>query len=168
MRTHAAPGRIYLIPLLAVVTLAACSTSRRARDIGPREQVTIGYDRVDSEDVTGSVASLTAEEIETMRVTRVEELIRDRMPGVLVTRMPNGDYSFRIRGTRSLIGSNEPLLVIDGMPINPSVMHATLANLSPGNIARIDVLKDAGSTGAYGARGANGVILITTTAYNQR
>lgn len=166
MRTHAAPGRLYVVPLLAVTALAACST-RRPVDVGPREQVTIGYDRVDSEDVTGSVASLTADEIEAVRVTRVEELIRDRLPGVQVTRMPNGDYSFRIRGTRSLIGNNEPLLVIDGVPINPSVMHAALANLAPGNVARIDVLKDAGSTGAYGARGANGVILITTTAFSQ-
>lgn len=127
----------------------------------------IAYDRVDADQVTGAVTSLSGDDLETVRVTRIEELIRDRVPGVLVTRMPNGDYSFRIRGTRSLVGNNEPLIVIDGMPINPHVMHAALANVAPGNVVRIDVLKDAGSTAAYGSRGSNGVILITTKSFNQ-
>ena len=148
------------------VLLSACSGQRTVSVPTPSDDdVMIAYDRVDEDDVTGSISSLTAEELQDLRVSRVEELIRDRLPGVQVTRLPSGDYSFRIRGARSLMGSNEPLLVIDGVPVNASVMQAALANLAPQQIARIDVLKDAGSTAAYGARGSNGVILITTRSF---
>jgi len=78
-----------------------------------------------------------------------------------VIHLPYGDVSLRIRGTRSLHGDNEPLLVIDGVPAHGAI-GAALAGLVPRDIARIDVLKDAGSTAIYGIQGANGVILITT------
>jgi TonB-dependent SusC/RagA subfamily outer membrane receptor len=145
------------------MSLAACTGERPVPRLDPATQVNVGYDRVAAEDVTGSVTSLSGEDFD-VRVSRIEELIRDRVAGVQVRRLPNGDYSFRVRGTRSLIGNNEPLVVIDGMPIAQQVMGAALAGLAPGNVVRIDVLKDAGSTAAYGSRGANGVILITTRA----
>lgn len=124
---------------------------------GP-DEVNIGYGTVDRRDVTGAVTSLDGRVLQDLRVSHVEELLRDRVPGVHVARHPDGTFSVRIRGARSLLGDHEPLVVVDGVPMGPGA----LADLLPGNIARIDVLKDAGSAAAYGARGANGVILVTT------
>ena len=98
------------------------------------------------------------------RVARVEELLHG-VPGLEVTRLGNGTYRLRIRGQRSLRGNAEdenPLVVIDGIAIPNESIGAMLADLSPGDVARIEVLKDAGSTSMYGSRGANGVIVITT------
>lgn len=94
------------------------------------------------------------------RVTRVEELLRG-VPGLEVTRLANGNYQLRIRGRRSFRESgDDPLIVIDGIP--SSAGAAALADLSPRDVAQIEVLKDAGATAKYGSRGANGVIVITT------
>ncbi|HUC40127.1 MAG TPA: TonB-dependent receptor plug domain-containing protein [Gemmatimonadales bacterium] len=98
------------------------------------------------------------------RVTRVEEMLRG-VPGVEVTRLADGNYRIRIRGQRSIRGNptdDNPLLVIDGIPIPNESMSSMLADLSPGDVARIEVLKDAADTSMYGSRGANGVIVITT------
>ena len=98
------------------------------------------------------------------RVTRVEEMLRG-VPGLEVTRLPDGNYRLRIRGQRSIRGNptdDNPLLVIDGIPIPNESMSSMLADLSPGDVARIEVLKDAADTSMYGSRGANGVIVITT------
>jgi TonB-dependent SusC/RagA subfamily outer membrane receptor len=109
--------------------------------------------------VTGSIASLSPDEADA-RVTDAVQLL-ERVPGLTVTRLPDGGVSVQIRGTRSLHGDNEPLLLIDGVPAQGAIGRA-LAGLAPRDIARIDVLKDAGATAIYGIRGANGVILITT------
>ena len=109
--------------------------------------------------MTGSISSLRPEETDAA-VTQVVQML-ERVPGLTVIHLSNGDISLRIRGTRSLQGDNEPLLVIDGVPAQGAI-GASLAGLAPHDIARIDVLKDAGSTAIYGIRGANGVILITT------
>jgi TonB-dependent SusC/RagA subfamily outer membrane receptor len=98
------------------------------------------------------------------RVTRVEDLLRG-VPGLEVTRMSNGNYQLRIRGPRSIRGNptdDNPLVVIDGVPISNESIGSALADLSPRDVARIEVLKDAGATSMYGSRGANGVIVITT------
>jgi len=98
------------------------------------------------------------------RVPRVEDLLR-AVPGLEVSKLANGTYRLRIRGQRSLRGNDaneNPLLVIDGIIIPNESMGAMLADLSPSDVARIEVLKDAGSTSMYGSRGANGVIVITT------
>ncbi len=94
-------------------------------------------------------------------VARVEDLLEFRFPGVQVIRLANGDVAVRIRGGTSISGNNEPLYVIDGMEITPGPGGA-LAGINPGDVVRIEVLKDVGSTALYGVRGANGVILITT------
>lgn len=167
MREEVAVASRALIVVMVGVAMG-CSGHRMEPTVPTPELVRIGYGEVERRDLTGSVSSLDAEELEGVRVSRVEELIRDRVPGVQVLRTPSGDYSFRIRGARSLMGSNEPLLVIDGMPIHPRAMTAALSNIAPANVMRIDVLKDAGSTAAYGSRGANGVILITTSAAVRR
>lgn len=154
----------------AVTVLAAvvaCSGQRSPPVLDPDSQVAIGYDRMHADEVTGAVSSLSGDDLDVQNVSRIEEMIRDRVPGVEVQRRPNGDYSFRIRGTRSLIGSNEPLVVIDGLPVSAQGMETALAGIAPRDVVRIDVLKDAGSTAAYGSRGANGVIMITTRVNGQ-
>ena len=98
------------------------------------------------------------------RVPRVEEMLRG-VPGLEVTRLPNGGYQLRIRGPRSIRGNpgdDNPLLVIDGIPIPNESIGSMLADLAPSDVARIEVLKDASATSMYGSRGANGVIVITT------
>ena len=162
------PANLLRVPVvgLLVVSAAACSGHRPASLVDPGDQVAIGYDRVDPDDVTGSIGSMTEDEIARIKVSRIEEMIRDRFAGVQVRRLRNGDYSFRIRGTRSLLGNNEPLLVINGMPVSQEGMAIALSGISPADVTRIDVLKDAGSTAAYGSRGANGVIVITTRAFS--
>ena len=97
-----------------------------------------------------------------MRVGRVEELLMGRVAGLEVMRDASGDYRLRIRGQRSLLGGDEPLVLVDGMPIGAGGLSRALTGVSPSDVARIEVLKDAGATAFYGLRGANGVILITT------
>ncbi len=88
-------------------------------------------------------------------------MLAGRFAGVDVMRAPNGEYAIRIRGVRSLTGNDEPLIVVDGIPAPPGLSNP-LRDIAPASIQRIDVLKDAAATAIYGARGANGVILITT------
>jgi TonB-dependent SusC/RagA subfamily outer membrane receptor len=112
---------------------------------------------------TGAVSTVVPTETDA-RVTRVEELLRG-VPGLEVTRAPDGSYRLRIRGARSIRGNptdDDPLLVIDGITVSSGSLSSTLSELTPGDIAQIDVLKDAAATSVYGSRGANGVIVITT------
>lgn len=147
----------------AVFSLAAgCAGSAPPPAAPPAEEVQIGYGTQARKDITGAVASVTGDQVRDMRVGRVEELLEGRAAGLQVTRGPRGDLSLRIRGNRSLLGNNEPLVVIDGVPISAASVGVALTGIAPANVARIDILKDAGSTAAYGARGSNGVILITT------
>lgn len=143
------------------------------------EVVVIGYGTMAKSDLTGSVSSLTTEEIEAVPITSLEQTMSGRMAGVHVTQAssaPGGGISVRIRGGNSINSNVEPLYVIDGFPIysnnsnipnngpNDGVLPQMnlLAGINPGDIERIEVLKDASATAIYGARGANGVVLITT------
>ena len=91
----------------------------------------------------------------------IEQLLMGRFPGVAVSRAPNGGISVRIRGTTSFLSNNEPLYVLDGVPIElgPS---GSLTWINPYDLASIEVLKNGSETALYGMRGANGVIIITT------
>jgi TonB-dependent SusC/RagA subfamily outer membrane receptor len=109
----------------------------------------------------GSGGVVTDAEAREVRVVRAEELLRGRFPGVEVIPIPGGGISVRIRGATSVSLSTEPLYVVDGVPIQAEPGGA-LKWLAPQDIAKIEVLKDIGSTAFYGVRGANGVILITT------
>ena len=112
---------------------------------------------------TGAVTTVVPRETDA-RVTRVEDLLRG-VPGLEVTGASDGGYRLRIRGARSIRGNpkdDDPLLVIDGITISSGSLNSTLSELAPGDVEQIDVLKDAGATSAYGSRGANGVIVITT------
>jgi iron complex outermembrane receptor protein len=103
----------------------------------------------------------TADDIERSGGDPIEKLLQAKAPGVLVERTPDGGISVRIRGASSFYGSNEPLYVIDDVPIQPGPGGA-LTGLNPHTIESIRVLKDPADTGIYGMRGANGVIVITT------
>ena len=104
---------------------------------------------------------LTSEEIERSHGRSIEQLLMDRFPGVQVTRTSDGGISVRIRGFTSLHGSNEPLYVIDGVPLE-AVPGGALKGINPHDIESIQVLKDPSETTVYGVRGANGVIVIRT------
>ena len=104
--------------------------------------------------------SATSEEWAGQSVSRAEELFVGRFPGVTVTRVPGG-IAVRIREGSTIMGSGEPLFVIDGQAIEAAPGGA-LVGINPADIQKIEVLKDIGSTAQYGVRGANGVILITT------
>jgi TonB-dependent SusC/RagA subfamily outer membrane receptor len=160
-----------VILLLAALSTAACGAGRSGRSAdpsvapapAPRDSVTIGYGRQARTEVTGAIASISEEELDGMRVSRVEELLLGRVPGVHVIRLANGDFSVRVRGAKTFgNGSEEPLYVVDGMPLMATGLRTALLGIAPQDIARIDVLKDAGATAVYGSKGANGVILITT------
>jgi TonB-dependent SusC/RagA subfamily outer membrane receptor len=148
--------------LLLGVSCARSGTSAPAPAATP-DTVQVGYGRVSRGHVTDAVGSVTPDELETMRVARVEDLIRSRMAGVEVERDGSGEITIRIRGAGTLGRSGaEPLIVLDGMSMPGRRISRVLEGLIPSDIARIDVLKDAGATAPYGILGANGVILITT------
>ena len=132
-----------VVALCTLVIGAGCATTRTG---GPRAE------RRDPRVLTDSQWT-------TNGVVRPEELFAGRFPGVRVIQTPAG-ISVRIRGGTSVNGSNEPLYVIDGMPVETG--PDGLLAINPYDIATIEVLKDAASTAEYGMRGANGVVRITT------
>jgi TonB-dependent SusC/RagA subfamily outer membrane receptor len=141
---------------------AACHHGQSTASAPSTEnRVNIGYGMQDEDEVTGAVQTVRSEEWEGTQARTVEELLQGRVAGVQVFRNAAGGISVRIRGTGSIMGNNEPLYVIDGMPVMAGRSGA-LVGINPHDIERIDVLKDAGSTAIYGSRGANGVILVTT------
>lgn len=155
MRHGNTPARTVVAVLLSTLLVAACAGGASGRGSARAS-------RPLNENSAHSVSTVTREDVESMRVGRIEELLMGRVPGLTVLRTPNGGYSLRIRGRSSFYGNDEPLIVIDGMPIRQGGASNALMSLDPGDVARIDVLKDAGATAAYGVQGGNGVLLITT------
>lgn len=130
--------------------------------------VVIGYGSVKKSDATGSVAVVTPDEIDANISTSAQDLLTGASPGVVVTSTggsPEGGATIRIRGGASLNASNDPLIVLDGVPLsNDGVngMANALAMIAPDNIESMTILKDASATAIYGSRASNGVIIITT------
>lgn len=130
--------------------------------------VAVGYGTQRVEAVTGVVESLSAEDFNTGRIVTPEGLLAGKVAGLQVidTGEPGGGISLRIRGGTSVNASNEPLFVVDGVPLPAggglSAGRNPLAFINPDDVANITVLKDASATAIYGSRGANGVILIET------
>ncbi len=145
------------------------------------EVVVVGYGVQKRSDLTGSIASISAEKLKTSAITNADQMLQGRVAGVQVTQnsgAPGGAASIRVRGASSITSSNEPLYVIDGIPfsgdgndiggfdwaggtggqtkVNP------LSTIAPSDIVSMDVLKDASATAIYGSAGANGVVIITT------
>lgn len=123
------------------------------------EVVVIGYGTVKKRDITGSVASVKGEELLKAPVANAAQALQGRLPGVNVVSQdgrPDAEVSIRVRGGGSISQSNEPLYIVDGFPASG------ISDIPADMIESIDVLKDASSTAIYGARGANGVIIVTT------
>lgn len=124
------------------------------------EVVVIGYQTVRRGDLTGAVSSVSAKELKDIPTNSAAEALAGRLAGVQVTSSegtPGADMKIVVRGGGSITQSNEPLYIIDGLEVEDG-----LASISPRDIESIDVLKDAAATAIYGARGANGVVVITT------
>ena len=143
------------------------------------EVVVVGYGSVKKSDLTGAVTAVTEEDFNGGVITSPEQLIQGRAAGVQITEAsgePGAGVAIRIRGTSSVRGGNNPLFVVDGVPLSgdgttaggsASGLGSTAARnplnfLNPNDIASIDILKDASATAIYGSRGANGVVIITT------
>jgi TonB-dependent starch-binding outer membrane protein SusC len=132
------------------------------------EVVVVGYGTQRKTEITGSIASIKAEELVQTPVSNVAQGIQARVAGVQITQnssAPGGNISVRVRGINSISGSSEPLYVIDGIQISNSGginEVSPLSTINPNDIESIEILKDASSTAIYGSRGANGVVLITT------
>ena len=132
------------------------------------EVVVIGYGTVKKSDLTGSVATVKADEINKGVITTPADLLRGKSAGVVVTAgsgMPGSGATIRIRGGSSINASNDPLIVIDGLPVSNdgiSGMSDPLSSINPEDIESFTVLKDASATAIYGSRASNGVIVITT------
>lgn len=150
------------------------------------EVVVIGYGVQKRNNVNSSISSVKSEDIQDLSQVSVDQMLQGKASGVTVTNnsgQPGGAVSVKIRGTSSLSGTNEPLYVIDGVPISGdatnqstsgrpiaggnfsnsgNVAVSPLSSISPNDIESIDILKDASATAIYGSRGANGVVIITT------
>ncbi|MCB8995345.1 MAG: TonB-dependent receptor [Bacteroidales bacterium] len=123
------------------------------------EIVVIGYGTMKKRDLTGSVSSVNAQQLKDIPVTSAAQAITGRLAGVQITTSegsPDAEVKIRVRGGGSITQDNSPLYIVDGFPVE------NLNSVPPSDIESIDVLKDASSTAIYGARGANGVVIITT------
>src|SRR3989440_806693 len=144
--------------------------------------VVVGYGTQRRADLTGAVVSVPPDQIQKTAVVSLQQALQGSVPGATVTQgdaAPGGGISVQIRGATSTSGANQPLYVIDGVPVGaagvdkfmlggtePSFTTMTTTNplstLAPSDIESIDILKDASATAIYGSRGANGVVIITT------
>jgi len=150
---------VFLLPVLAMA-------QEKEKETKIDEVVLVGYTKVSKKDVTNAVSSVKGENIKDMPSTNAAEAIQGRMAGVQVSLSegaPGADVDIIVRGGNSITGSNAPLYIVDGVQ-----MDNALTILSPKEIESIEVLKDASSTNIYGARGANGVVLITTKGGRKR
>ena len=130
--------------------------------------VVIGYGTVKKSDLSGSVVAIKAEDINRGAITSPQELLQGKVPGLFVQPgdgAPGSGSTIRIRGGASLNATNDPLIIIDGVPVSNDAAPGTpnaLATINPNDIATFTVLKDASATAIYGSRASNGVIIITT------
>ena len=159
MRNYSKVLKIAPAFLLAgtVMLKAQQQDSTKQKEI--EQVVLIGYGKQKKTDLTGSIAALGEKDFNRGAITSAEGLLNGRVSGVVVTQSgtPGNDAVIRVRGGSSLLSSNDPLLVVDGLPISGG-----LSSINPNDIESFSILKDASSTAIYRNRGSNGVILITT------
>jgi TonB-linked SusC/RagA family outer membrane protein len=177
------PDAVLIFSFIGYVTQEVAVRSRSELNVSMssdmqslEEVVVVGYGTVNKRDLTGSVASVSSEQLKQVPITSLEQGIQGRVAGVQVTQAstaPGGGITIRVRGGTSINAGNEPLYVIDGFPIynDATMMPSTvdegvspnpLSTINPSDIESIEILKDASATAIYGARGANGVVIITT------
>lgn len=124
------------------------------------EVVVVGYGTQKKSDITGSLVRVDSKALQEVPVANISQSLQGRAAGVDInmnSSRPGAGAQIRVRGSRSLTGSNDPLIVLDGIPFNGSIN-----DINPSDIASLDILKDASATAIYGSRGSNGVILITS------
>lgn len=141
--------------------------------------ISVGYFDVSKKDLSGAITQIKTEQLEQNRAATLESLLQGQVAGVVVTESaePGGGIGISIRGTNSMLGGTQPLYVLDGIPINPVAdaegngnsggTQSSLSFINPNDIEKMEILKDAAATAVYGARGANGVVLITTKSANK-
>ncbi len=137
-----------ILPVIAVAALTASCARSSGSGAEPQQP-----------SPSSSVGTVTADDISKQPGKSIEEVLAGRIAGVQVGRDETGSLTVRVRGGSSINGSNEPLYVIDGVPIEAGP-GGSLAGINPNDIQSIQVLRDAMATAAYGVRGANGVIVI--------
>jgi len=132
------------------------------------EVVVIGYGTVKKEDATGSVTAVSSDDFNKGNITSAQDLLVGKASGVVITSAggaPGSGSTIRIRGGSSLSASNDPLIIIDGIPIDNADVSGSsnfLAFVNPNDIESMNILKDASATAIYGSRASNGVIIINT------
>jgi TonB-linked SusC/RagA family outer membrane protein len=158
----------------------------KSDDLSLSEVVVVGYGTMKKRDLTGSVGSISGDRLKESIVTNADQLLQGRVAGVQLqanSGAPGAANSVRIRGASSINNSNEPLYIIDGIPVSGSGTSSAgfdwsggsngqnkvnpLASIAPSDIVSMDVLKDASATAIYGAAGANGVVMVTTKRGSQ-
>ncbi len=151
-----------------VISSATLNVALEEDVVGMEEVVVIGYGSVKKEDATGSVSAISAKDFNAGAITSPQDLVVGKTAGVQITSAggaPGSGATIRIRGGSSLNASNDPLIVIDGVPIDTegvAGMQNPLNTVNPNDIETFTVLKDASATAIYGSRASNGVIIITT------
>jgi TonB-linked SusC/RagA family outer membrane protein len=149
----------YITKEVPLTGSAVLNISLNADNKALDEVVVVGYGTQKAGNVTGAITGITAKEIEERPVNRIENALVGQMPGVYVqtpSGEPGAELQIRVRGAASINASNEPLYVVDGVPVE------NLRGINPTDVANIEVLKDAASAAIYGSRGSNGVVLVTT------
>nr|WP_321454236.1 TonB-dependent receptor [uncultured Carboxylicivirga sp.] len=143
---------------ILVANQASITINLEPESVGLNEVVAIGYGTQKKGDITSAISSVKSEDFLAGNVQNAADLIKGQVAGLVITKAsgdPNASSSINIRGMVSLIGSSDPLVLVDGIP-------GSLSTVAPENIASFDVLKDASAAAIYGTRGAGGVIIITT------
>jgi TonB-dependent SusC/RagA subfamily outer membrane receptor len=138
----------------------ACSHRTGSATRPTSDSVQVGYGAQPKDKVTGSVTTLSDNDISS-RSQRIEELLRGKVPGLVILGSGTA-LQFRLRGTNSMSPDQEPLVIVDDVMIQSGNIGNALAGLSPDDIKQVSVLKDISSTSIYGTRGAGGVIIIKT------
>lgn len=131
----------------------------QAEIVNLSDVVVVAYGKVKKSDLTGSVAAISSKDYSQQPITQIDQVLQGRTTGVQVSNtngVPGGDVKIRVRGANSVLGNNNPLIIVDG------ISGVDLRNVNINDIESIQVLKDASSTAMYGSRGANGVVIITT------
>lgn len=152
-------GRTSCSLIVAFCFIGCGQTGQVSQENANQEEVSVGYGTLPRQNVTSAVSRIEARG--EMRPWRSVEEMLERVSGVRLLRGPRGGIRVLIRGVNSIHGSNQPLYVVDGMPVHVEAGQG-LYWLDPTEVKTIEVLKDAGATAIFGQRGANGVIIITT------
>ncbi|MEY4108039.1 MAG: hypothetical protein RL181_2381 [Bacteroidota bacterium] len=170
----------YATKEVALSSASAYTITLESEAIALEDVVVVGYGTQSRKELTGSVAKISSEQIARLPVTGVDQALQGQAPGVQVTAAsgtPGSSVSIRVRGPSSISAGNQPLYVVDGIPVNTGSYSQigvggqqvnALADLNPADIESIEILKDAAAAAIYGSRASNGVVLITTKRGKQQ